>query len=86
MLSSIALTEISTQKTMHSTMDTIPVISTVHHGSYRDMEYAYNALEDYINEHDLEVIGSPMESYVFAYNDPKRKYLSTTLYYPIAKY
>lgn len=67
-------------------MDTIPVISTVHHGSYRDMEYAYNALEDYINEHDLEVIGSPMESYVFAYNDPKRKYLSTTLYYPIAKY
>jgi len=61
-------------------------VSTVHHGAYRDMELAYEALENYINEHDYEVIGSPMETYVFAYNDPKRKFLSTTLHYPIAKY
>lgn len=67
-------------------MDVPRTVSTVHHGSYRDMDYAYGALEDYINEHDLEVIGSPLESYVFAYNDPKRTYLSTTLHYPIAKY
>jgi len=67
-------------------IDVPRTVSTVHHGAYRDMEYAYNALEDYINEHDLEVIGSPMESYVFAYNDPKRKYLSTTVHYPIARY
>lgn len=67
-------------------MDVPRTVSTVHHGSYRDMDYAYGALEDYINEHDLEVIGSPMESYVFAYNDPKRKFLSTTLHYPIASY
>ena len=67
-------------------VDVPHTVSTVHHGAYRDMEYAYNALEDYINEHDYEVIGSPIESYVFAYDDPKRKYLSTTVHYPIARY
>ncbi len=67
-------------------MDVPRTVSTVHHGAYRDMDYAYGALEDYINEHDLEVIGSPLESYVFDYNDPKRKFLSTTVHYPIASY
>ena len=61
-------------------------IATVHHGTYRDVEYAYNALEEYVSENDVEVIGSPLEMYVFGLNDPEQKNLTTTVLFPIAKY
>ena len=61
-------------------------IATVHHGTYRDVEYAYNALEEYVNENDVEVIGSPLEMYVFGLNDPEQRNLTTTVLFPIAKY
>ena len=61
-------------------------IATVHHGTYRDVEFAYNALEDYVNANDLEVIGSPLETYVLGFNDPEWRNLTTTVMFPIAKY
>ena len=67
-------------------MEVPHAIATVHHGTYRDVEYAYNALEDYVNENDIDVIGSPIETYVFGLNDPERKNLTTTVLFPIAKY
>ncbi len=61
-------------------------IATVHHGTYRDVEFAYNALEEYVNANDLEVIGSPLETYVLGFNDPEWRNLTTTVMFPIAKY
>ncbi len=59
-------------------------ISTVHHGDYSRVEDAYDVLQDYAEEHDLEIVGSPMEFYVFGMNDPARRKLTTTVFYPVA--
>ena len=58
-------------------------ISVVHHGDYSRIGEAYDALQEYADERELEVVDSPMEFYVFGLNDPKREKLVTTVFYPI---
>ena len=41
-------------------------------------------LQDYAEEHNLEIVGRPMEFYVFGMNDPARRKLTTTVFYPVA--
>ena len=59
-------------------------ISTVHHGDYSLVEDAYDVLQDYADQHDLEVVDSPMEFYIFGLRDPERKKLTTTVFFPVA--
>ena len=59
-------------------------ISTVHHGDYSQVGEAYDVLQEYAELHDLDVVDSPMEFYVFGLNDPERKKLTTTVFFPVA--
>lgn len=59
-------------------------ISVVHHGDYSRVSDAYDALQEYADERDLEIVDSPMEFYVFGLNDPNREKLVTTVFFPIS--
>ena len=48
------------------------------------MGEAYDVLQEYAELHDLDVVDSPMEFYVFGLNDPERKKLTTTVFFPVA--
>lgn len=59
-------------------------VSTVHHGDYSMVEAAYDVLQDYVDTHDLDIVDCPMEFYVFGLQDPQRKKLTTTVFFPVA--
>ncbi|MFC2104949.1 GyrI-like domain-containing protein [Bacteroidota bacterium] len=65
----------------------IPASKTImasHFGHYKTVKITYSALENYISENNLEVIGSPWEMYITdPMKEPDQSKWETKVYFPV---